>query len=177
MVFFGHIGITTVLINKFERVFKNKELDVDYRVVIAGSILPDLIDKPIEILLKHYQLISGRLIGHTLAFSMIIVIIGLIRLKKTKKSNILILGACSLIHTILDLMWVFPKTYLYPLYGMTFPAVLDTLYLPHYAKLYFSHYSYFALEIVGLGIFYKCKDLYSFKKKLQSSKASLNTSK
>ena len=46
---------------------------IDYRLVAAGAILPDLIDKPLGIYLLRRQLGSGRIYGHTLLFGLVLV--------------------------------------------------------------------------------------------------------
>jgi inner membrane protein len=160
MILFGHIGITTAVVNSYKKVVKPRKLDIDYRFVILGAILPDLVDKPIVSFFTNSVGRGERFIGHTLAFSIGVLLIGVINLVLRKRTSLLILGVGSLIHTLLDLMWVFPKTYLFPIYGFNIPMILDPGKIPLYAKLYFSIYSYLFWEIVGLFIIYK----YCFKK-------------
>lgn len=155
MIFFGHIGITTAVANSYEKAFKRRKLDIDYRFVIIGAILPDLIDKPIVTIFTQSIGRGERFIGHTLAFSVLIILIGMINLTIRGKSNLLILGIGSLIHTLLDLMWVFPKTYFFPIFGLSIPMILEPGKIPYYAQLYFSIYSYLFWEIVGFIISYK----------------------
>lgn len=45
MIFFGHLGLTGLAAKAVEKSLGN--IKIDYRVVFVGSILPDLIDKPI----------------------------------------------------------------------------------------------------------------------------------
>lgn len=155
MIFFGHIGITSAAIRTVEKKIKTDRLRIDYRFVILGSIFLDIIDKPFGFLFLHGYALSERFFAHTLAFHIIILLIGALNFRLIRRTNILILGISSLIHTILDLMWVFPGKYFYPCYGFRFP--LYTIYrkLPHYAVLYFSHSSYFFFEVIGILLLYK----------------------
>jgi len=70
MIILGHIGIT---------VFLGNLLSLALTYVFLGSILPDIIDKPFQILGTGY----GRFIGHTLIMGLLIaVIIHLVTRKK-----------------------------------------------------------------------------------------------
>src|SRR5659263_766118 len=106
MIFFGHLGITTGFFKIYEKVF-NKESDlsskalIDYIVVLVGAILPDIIDKPIGVYLFRSTFHNSRIFAHTLTFSAILIFIGLYRLYKRRKNNILVLGLCTSIHLIL----------------------------------------------------------------------------
>ncbi len=57
MFIFGHIGITFGVINLFYHVKRN-----NYKLVILGSLLPDIIDKNLNLLV--FNTFSGRFIGH-----------------------------------------------------------------------------------------------------------------
>ncbi|GKU31651.1 metal-dependent hydrolase [Clostridium folliculivorans] len=164
MMFFGHVGITTALVKSIDDNLDSFD-SIDYRFVLAGSILPDLIDKPLAVvfLVGHAQ--SFRFFAHTLIFSVILVIIGIGCYIIKNRNNILMLGICSLIHTILDLSWVFPKIYFYPFLGLRFPMDTSYKFVPNYAKLYFSHFSYFIFEVIGIIL------LYYFLKKAKSYKS------
>lgn len=114
MIFFGHVGITTALVKLIDDKVNPFEENIDYRFVMVGSILPDLIDKPLAILFLIGHAQSFRFLAHTLTFYTILIFLGILRFIIKSRTNILILGICSFIHTILDLSWVFPKIYLYP---------------------------------------------------------------
>lgn len=71
MIFFGHLGITTGIVNCCEKILhkdkglKNK-ISIDYRFVMLGSILPDMIDKPIGAFLFRNTFHNSRIFAHTL---------------------------------------------------------------------------------------------------------------
>lgn len=99
MLFFGHTGLTiaSVIATDFllyaDRRRKQKDRDIaegitvrelpyrypkctfvkklDLRLVIIGSMLPDLIDKPLGIYLMGNTLSNGRVLSHTLVFLLV----------------------------------------------------------------------------------------------------------
>lgn len=105
MIFFGHLGLTTGAIKAAEKLDCN--IKVDYRFVLIGSILPDVIDKPIGAFLFRNIFHNSRIFGHTLLFPIIIMLFGVYSIKNNKKSNILFLGIASFIHLVLDSMWLY----------------------------------------------------------------------
>jgi len=108
MFFFGHVGITTGLVYLLQ---KKLNLNVDYRYVIFGSMLSDIIDKPLGNILLHDMLNNGRIIGHSLLFAMLLTIIGI----RYRKSFFLAYGLWM--HLLLDMMWLNPVALLWPLLG------------------------------------------------------------
>lgn len=124
MIFFGHIGITTGVFKVCENTGKrNKDIHrgYDFRYVILGSILPDIIDKPIGAWLLRSTFHNSRIIGHTLLFSILLIMCGLYRRFKKGRKDMLLVGAGCIVHLILDSMWLYRGTLLWPLYGLKFP--------------------------------------------------------
>jgi len=85
-------------------------------VCIAGSIVPDLIDKSLGLLFP-LVLSSGRTVFHSLGLVFVILLFSLMFLR----SNLRLLGigfACAiLLHQIFDEMWTLPANWFYPLLG------------------------------------------------------------
>jgi len=94
---------------------------IDYRLALLGSMLPDIIDKP----MGHYFLAdtfnNGRIFAHTLLFFLLLLSIGLYRLWRGGRTGFIILALCSGGHLILDEMWRIPQTLFWPLHGWAFP--------------------------------------------------------
>jgi hypothetical protein len=152
MIFFGHVGPTTLILKAYDKVTQKENRQViDYRFVAIGSILPDLIDKPIGGFFFRNEFHNSRLFGHTLLFSGILLVIGLFLMIKNKnRSNkIFLLGICSLIHQGLDSMWLYPATFYWPFLGWKFPTRLEGKWLMEGFKRLLSDPSYFIAEIVG----------------------------
>jgi len=154
MIFFGHLGITTGVFKIYENmVYRGKDLNskslIDYRVVLVGAILPDIIDKPIGAFLFRSTFHNSRIFAHTLIFSAILVLLGLYMLCKHRKNNILILGLSTSIHLVLDNMWLYPGILLWPYFGLKFPQRVEGNWLNSDFVRLFSDPSYYIPEIIG----------------------------
>lgn len=112
MLLFGHIGLTFGI---FYLIFILTKRKFSYLLIIFGSILPDLIDKPLGRVIL--PLGSGRLIGHTLVFLLILIIIGLSLLSIKHSWQMLVLGLAVALHLIEDRMWEQPDILFWPLLG------------------------------------------------------------
>jgi len=82
-----------------------------------GSVLPDLIDKPIGHILFASSISYGRIYCHTLAFFLILLVAGIIVWHERR--NVILLGLATgvLSHQVLDLMWERPANWFWPLLG------------------------------------------------------------
>lgn len=98
--------------------FAVRHSGLDYRLIILGALLPDLIDKPIGVIFFGS---NGRLFTHTLFFVLTMVFIGLYLYLKGKPS-VLIVALCSAGHLVLDQMWLQPDILLWPAQGWTMPS-------------------------------------------------------
>lgn len=92
----------------------------DRRWLIAcaiGSVLPDLIDKPVGFILFGGVIDNGRIWCHALLVTAIVMAGGLL-LWKYRRTPVLVAAAVGILsHQILDLMWRQPATWYYPLLG------------------------------------------------------------
>ncbi len=86
----------------------------DYRLVLLGAILPDLIDKPLGFLLG----LETRLWAHTFLF--LFVVLGLSFVPPWKPLRFVGFGVAT--HLLLDQIWAMPFVVWYPAYGWNFPA-------------------------------------------------------
>ncbi len=87
---------------------------VDFRLVLLGSILPDLIDKPLGAVLH----LEARLWAHTLLFLGAILAASLVpRLRGLRW-----VGFGDAVHLLVDLMWWQLPVLLWPALGVGFPA-------------------------------------------------------
>jgi membrane-bound metal-dependent hydrolase YbcI (DUF457 family) len=83
----------------------------------AGAILPDLIDKPIGYLLFPTTIGYGRIYTHTLLVAIMILVLGMAIWKLKKDPGVIAVGIGILSHQILDMMWLQPVNWYYPLLG------------------------------------------------------------
>jgi len=86
---------------------------VDYRLVLLGALLPDLIDKPLGIALG----LDTRIWGHTLLFLFALLAVSFVPAFRALR----LLGFGIATHLLLDEIWVEPGVALYPMEGWTFP--------------------------------------------------------
>ena len=93
---------------------------IDIRLLLIGSLLPDIIDKPVGIFLFGETFSSGRIYGHTLLFLIVISLVGSLLYRSYRKNWLLVVSFGTLVHLILDEMWFGKETLLWPLYGFAF---------------------------------------------------------
>lgn len=95
----------------------------DIRILLVGSLLPDIIDKPLGQVVFRESLSSGRIFFHTLLFTILMALGGFFLRYRTGKTWLLVLSLGTFAHLILDGMWRQGSlpTLLWPLYGLEFP--------------------------------------------------------
>lgn len=113
MFIFAHIFAGALLGLVFWHLTKNRRA---IPVCIAGSAIPDLIDKSLGLLFPSV-LDGGRTVFHSLGLVFLILLFLLIFVR----SNLKVLGigfACAiLLHQVFDEMWTLPTNWYYPLLG------------------------------------------------------------
>ena len=180
MLIFGHIGITTAVIKLYEKGTKKENNNsIDYRIVMVGSLLPDIIDKPLVQIIYGLQNHHGHFIAHSFIFSTLMIVLGICVFRMKNNKTILLLGICSLIHQIFDKMMLLPNVFFLPNIDFNHFIVLQkfefihNIIIPVYAKfpyledvvLYFEKPYVFISEIIGLSIIiYFIRKLYINKK-------------
>src|ERR1700722_14790985 len=92
---FGHIGLTVAAVRAVDR-------ETDLRLPILLSILPDLVDKPVAVLLPALVHGNARNFGHTLLAAAAVLAFLLARRRSFGKP--LLLWACYPGHLLLDRM-------------------------------------------------------------------------
>lgn len=167
MLIFGHVGLTMAIVRTCEYAAEGKSKryndNIDYRIVILGALLPDIIDKPLVQALYGLNAHSGHFIGHSFLFSGALIIIGIISLLRGRKNSVLLLGVGSLIHQILDKLMLLPNVFLLPvlkkgssiipqqlyfLHGVTEPIYRTVPYLGE-VKLYLMEPYVYIPEVIG----------------------------
>ena len=121
MFLFGHIGVTLGVFFGLGIFISRLKTIIDPKYLVIGALLPDLIDKPLGRVIFASTIANGRIIGHTLLFSLLILLIGLYVYEKRKDMRIISLTTGSLFHLVEDQMWKSPKTLFWPLFGLSFP--------------------------------------------------------
>ena len=124
MLFFGHIGIPLATARiSHKKIYKSATAkfieSLDYRILIIGALLPDLIDKPLSLYLGK-AIGTTQSFGHTLIFAVILLFAGLFLYQKCGKRLFLTLAIGILFHQVLDLVTMNYKNFFWPLYGFKF---------------------------------------------------------
>lgn len=115
---FWHLGLTAALV--FVTLGRRR---IDYRVVLFGAILPDLIDKPLGRIFFEDRFETSRLFGHTLLFPVALLLLIQLILRGEAARRWFVLPIAALIHLALDGMWADPVTLFWPFFGTTFPPM------------------------------------------------------
>lgn len=148
MFLFGHIGVTlgaAVLVNGLVRIgihpaknlpaashpasgeFNWTSIDswfdslgkfLDIRLLMVGSLLPDIIDKPLAYV---FDFGSGRSVSHTLLLALALLAASLYLYISRRRTWLLALVIGVFCHLILDAMWQNLQTLYWPVYGWLFP--------------------------------------------------------
>ena len=106
MIFFGHIGITA---------FFGSLLSLSIIFLIIGAVLPDIIDKPLQIVGIST---SGRSIGHTLFMGLVVSGITLLITRKKYPAISLLFGYW--VHLLEDAQYF--VSWFYPFINYDFPS-------------------------------------------------------
>jgi inner membrane protein len=122
MLLLGHLGITVGAVSVVERFFgsvhKNKsKVSIDYRLVMIGSLLPDLIDKPLVLLTASKPVGAAKSVAHSLVFIVLVLLIGEIYETFRKNRGLILIALTSLAHLVEDSIWRQPKIFLWPYYN------------------------------------------------------------
>lgn len=144
---FWHLGITLLVVRY---VFRDPAMDL--RWVLVGSLLPDVIDKPIGSIFFHDTFGSHRLFAHALVFPVTLLLVAMLA---TRRGTALRRGAIALvigcfIHLVLDGVWTSPDGFLWPFFGFEFPRVPGSDFTSLVGEMIRSPFVW-AGEAVGIG--------------------------
>lgn len=137
MLLFGHIGITIGIAWLIESKLRVR---VDYKLIAIGSLLPDLVDKPLMLLG-----LSGRALGHSLIFILLLTALSI------KYRETLHLLLASALHLLEDEIWTEPEVLLWPMLPSKQPSSFEE-YVAKVISEYDPSSRFFAFEVVGIVI-------------------------
>ena len=125
---------------------------IDMRLLFIGSLLPDIIDKPVGMFFFRDNLSNGRIFCHTLFFLLLITLTGIYLYQRRSKTWFLVLSFGTFTHLIFDQMWLTPQTLLWPLYGFAFEKVDLTLWTKNIFYALRTDPAVYVPELVGAAI-------------------------
>ncbi|MGA9187635.1 MAG: metal-dependent hydrolase [Methanosarcina sp.] len=155
MFIFGHIGITLGIFYLLNTLFSKNSFLATVPYIVIGSLLPDIIDKPLGRIILAETIGSGRIFAHTLLFGALLGLAGYYLYHKGQDKLLIVAGA-SFCHLLEDQMWNTPNIFLWPLLGWKFPRDTISGNFIDYLMIIFNR-SYdpifkitFTSEIIGL---------------------------
>jgi inner membrane protein len=125
---------------------------VDIRILLIGSLFPDIIDKPVGQYFFRDTFSNGRIFSHSLLFLLVLASAGFFLFKRYRQVWLLTLAAGTLSHLILDGMWTVPHTLFWPVMGFTFEKYELTNWLANVFQALFHQASAAIPELIGLFI-------------------------
>lgn len=119
----SHVGFTTAAVRMLETSLRLRQ--IDYRVVMVSSLLPDLIDKSLFKLLESSYTYESRAFGHSLFFLGFIGILAAMHWLWNKETWLFPVFIGAFFHDVFDVMWIHPGIFYWPLEGWQFPKPID----------------------------------------------------
>lgn len=123
---------------------------LDIRLILIGSMLPDIIDKPLGQVLLRESLSSGRIFSHTLLFPAILGVAAWYQCRRSSKTWLLALVLGTSAHLVLDSMWLTPRVLFWPAYGLAFDRSDLSVWIPRMFQGLMEKPSVFVPEIIGV---------------------------
>ena len=122
---------------------------IDIRILFIGSILPDLIDKPVGRFFFRDTFSYGRIYCHTLLFLILLTIAAMCLYYFRGKIFLIPLSFGTGTHLLLDQMWFQPRSLLWPLLGLDFDRVEINGWITNAVYRLITSPSLFIPEMVG----------------------------
>lgn len=171
MFVFGHLGVTLGVVFLALRLLKLRtKLEIKfnrrlYLFVFTGSLLPDLIDKPVGEILLAGSISNGRIFAHTLLFNFLLLLFCLWLYKRSGSREgregsregsregrglggnkngfgFLLFSFASFLHLCEDRMWLTPETLFFPVFGFEFPqGAVESHWWDFFLGCFFGTYS------------------------------------
>ena len=114
MLFLGHLVIGLILGFILYEFYHARTMIV---FCALGSVLPDIVDKPLGHIVFGSSLDNGRIFFHSLIIVLLFLITGLIVWRYYRSFSFLVVGFGMFIHQIVDMMWRQPVNWYYPFLG------------------------------------------------------------
>ena len=91
---------------------------IDYRFILLGAILPDLVDGLLGIVVFDGS--SGRWIAHSLLGFLVVTVAIVVGARGTRRLALFGVAVGWLLHLVGDGMWQAPRTFFWPTFGTAF---------------------------------------------------------
>jgi len=124
----------------------------DTRLLLIGSLLPDIIDKPLGWFFLRETFSNGRIFCHTLLLLILVTVAGLYFYRHHGKTWLLAFSFGTLTHLMFDQMWYAPHTLLWPVLGISFERSDITRWVENTTHNLLADPAVFVPELVGAAI-------------------------
>jgi membrane-bound metal-dependent hydrolase YbcI (DUF457 family) len=114
MLFLGHLVIGLIIGFILYEFFHARSMIV---FCALGSVLPDIVDKPLGHLILSSTLDNGKIFFHSIVIVLLFLITGLVVWRYYRSFSFLIVGFGMFLHQLVDMMWKQPVNWYYPLLG------------------------------------------------------------
>ncbi len=139
-----HLGATVALVRY---AFRDERMDL--RFLLLGAVLSDVVDTPVG-LVFYGSVGSVRLVGHSLLFASVVMVIVLLRTRRGRpRKRWMPLAVGLFVHLFLDAMWADPESLWWPFLGLDFSPA-DGAGVGAYLSAVLGDWRVWALEAVGL---------------------------
>lgn len=125
---------------------------IDIRLLLIGSLLPDIIDKPVGTFFFRETLSNGRIFCHTLLFFILVTVSGIYLYRRYSKTWLLVFSFGTFTHLIFDQMWCTPRTLFWPLFGLSFERTDVSNWIPNIFHALLTNPVVYLPELVGAAI-------------------------
>lgn len=123
---------------------------IDYRWVLAGALLPDLVDAGLGAFLFDGD--AGRWAAHSLAAMIAVTVLILLVFRGDRRRSLFGIGVGWLLHLVADGMWLAPVTFFWPAFGSAFSTAPREPYSWDLVVHPLAHLSTWGGELVGLAL-------------------------
>lgn len=125
---------------------------IDIRFLLIGSLLPDIIDKPVGRFFFAETFSNGQIFSHTLLFPILVTIAGLYLYRRRRKTWLFALSFGAFTHLVFDQMWRVPRTFFWPIFGFTFQRVGLAGWIPNLLRALLTEPAAYVPELLGVGV-------------------------
>lgn len=125
-------------------------LRVDYRFIVLGALLPDIIDKPLGLILLP-GLASGRIFLHTLLFLSLTLLAAVVIYRQQRSPWGFYIAFGVLMHFVMDAIWTEPLTFYWPILGpfKSYPGMTFTWMLQNWIQSLIKESRLYIAETAG----------------------------
>lgn len=122
---------------------------IDIRLLLIGSLLPDIIDKLVGQVLFKETFSNGRIFAHTLLFLILLTVAGLYFYRRRSQTGLLAITFGTMTHLIFDQMWHIPQTLFWPLLGFALVKIDLSNWIPGMLLAMLTAPSVYVPELLG----------------------------